>query len=92
MCLAIPGRVTRIDASDPDARVARVDFEGVEKTVQLLYTPEAEVGSYVIVHAGFATQVIPEAEALEALAYARQPADPAAPSGAADGPPVAGPA
>jgi hydrogenase expression/formation protein HypC len=72
MCLTIPGRVVSIDATDPELRLARVDFGGIERTVQLLYTPEAEVGSYVVVRAGFATSVLPEAEALESLAYSRE--------------------
>lgn len=72
MCLAIPGRIVRIDAADPELRVAEVDFGGTVRTVQLLYTPDAVVGSFVIVHAGFATDVIPEADALEAIAYARE--------------------
>jgi hydrogenase expression/formation protein HypC len=75
MCLTVPGRVVSIDATDPELPLARVDFGGIEKTVQLLYTPEAEVGSYVVVRAGFATSVLPESEALEALAYSRELAD-----------------
>ncbi|HTW76471.1 MAG TPA: HypC/HybG/HupF family hydrogenase formation chaperone [Thermoplasmata archaeon] len=72
MCLAVPGRIVSIDATEPEFRVARVDFGTEERVVQLLYTPEAAVGSYVIVHAGFATAVIPEDEALAAIATARQ--------------------
>lgn len=69
MCLTIPGRVIRVDTSDPLAPVATVDFGGSSRTVSLLYAPEARVGSYVLVQAGFATTVVPEAEALEALSY-----------------------
>ena len=72
MCLAIPGRIVAIDAQDPAARVAQVDFDGLSKSVQLVYLPEAGVGDYVLVHAGFATQRLPEEEALEALRYARE--------------------
>ena len=69
MCLTIPGRIVEVDASDPLARTARVDFGGTTRTASLLYLPEAHVGNYVLVQAGFATAVVPEAEALEALAY-----------------------
>jgi hydrogenase expression/formation protein HypC len=72
MCLAIPGRILSVEASDPAHLVARVDFEGQLKTVSLLYVPEAEVGDYVIVQSGFATRRVEKAEALEALALARE--------------------
>lgn len=72
MCLTIPGQVQSIDATDPTARIAVVDFAGVPKRVNLLYLPEAQVGEYVLVHAGFATETLPEAEALEALRYASE--------------------
>lgn len=72
MCLTVPGKVLSIDAADGEVRLARVDFGGTVRAVNLLYAPEATVGSYVIVHAGFATAVIPESEALEALEYVRQ--------------------
>jgi hydrogenase expression/formation protein HypC len=72
MCLTVPGKVVALEGTDPAARQARVDFGGTVRSVSLLYAPEAEIGSYVIVHAGFATAVIPEAEALEALGYARE--------------------
>jgi len=72
MCLAIPGHIVSIDASDPAQPLAQVDFEGRLKPVSLLYVPEAAVGDYVIVQSGFATRRVDEAEALEALAFARE--------------------
>ncbi len=72
MCLAIPGQILSIDLSDPESPLARVDFGLAVKQVSLLYTPEAGVGSFVVVHAGFATRILPESEAREALEYARQ--------------------
>jgi hydrogenase expression/formation protein HypC len=72
MCLAIPGRILSVEASDPDQSVARVDFEGQVKTVSLLYVPDAGVGDYVIVQSGFAIRRMDKAEALEALALARE--------------------
>jgi len=73
MCLTIPGRIERIDGTAVLERTAQVDFEGVRRTVQLIYLPEARVGDYVLVQAGFATTRVPEAEALEALRLARAP-------------------
>ncbi len=62
MCLAIPGKIISID-SDDIARMGRVDFSGIVKLVSLGYTPEAEVGQYVIVHVGIAIAVLDEVEA-----------------------------
>ncbi|MGD0256838.1 MAG: HypC/HybG/HupF family hydrogenase formation chaperone [Thermoplasmata archaeon] len=72
MCLAVPGRILRVLDETPEARVAEVDFAGVRKSVNLVFLPEAAVGNYVVVHAGFATNLIPEAEALEAQEHFRQ--------------------
>ncbi len=73
MCLTIPGRIERIDGSGPVERVAIVDFDGVQRSVQLIYLPEAQVGDFVLVQAGFATARVPESEAREALRLAREP-------------------
>ncbi|MBP1150729.1 MULTISPECIES: HypC/HybG/HupF family hydrogenase formation chaperone [Methylocaldum] len=68
MCLAVPGQILSIEqADDPLLRSGRVDFGGVVKVVNLAYVPEAEVGDYVIVHAGFAISRLDEAEAQAVL-------------------------
>ena len=72
MCLAIPGRVVAIDVSDSTAPVAEVDYGFTVRRASLLYLPDVRVGEYVVVHAGFATGRVTEAEAREALEYARQ--------------------
>lgn len=70
MCLAIPGRVVEIiDPGDIAFRRAKVDFGGIRKDVNLAYTPEAEIGHYVLVHVGFAISVIDEAEAQRVFQY-----------------------
>jgi hydrogenase expression/formation protein HypC len=61
MCLAIPARVVSVG----DNRVAEVDTHGVTRTVSLDLVPEAEAGSWVLVHAGYAIQAIDEAFAAE---------------------------
>lgn len=63
MCLAIPGKVITIDNRDELTRMAKVEFSGVTKEVCLAYTPEANLGDYVIVHVGFAISVLSEEEA-----------------------------
>jgi hydrogenase expression/formation protein HypC len=70
MCLAVPGRVVEIIDNDNDAfRQAKVDFGGIRKEINLAYTPEAQVGKYVLVHVGFAISVIDEAEAQRVFQY-----------------------
>jgi len=64
MCLGIPGKV--IETFERDAMpMAKVEFGGIVKETCLAYTPEAQVGDYVIVHVGFAISRIDEAEARE---------------------------
>jgi hydrogenase expression/formation protein HypC len=67
MCLAVPGRIVEITGEDPLFRSARVDYGGVVKEACLAYVPEAVVGDFVIVHAGFALTLLDEAEALKTL-------------------------
>src|SRR5579859_104317 len=70
MCLAVPGRIVEIiDGGDIAFRVGKVDFGGIRKEVNLAYTPEAEVGKYVLVHVGFAISVIDEDEAKRVFQY-----------------------
>jgi hydrogenase expression/formation protein HypC len=66
MCLAIPGKIEEID-QQAIMRTARVNFNGMVKEVCIEWVPEADVGHYVIVHAGFAISVLDEKEALESL-------------------------
>lgn len=66
MCLAVPGRIIRLDDRD-DTLMAEVDFGGVRKDVCLEYIPDATVGEYVIVHVGFAIQRLDEASAVRTL-------------------------
>jgi hydrogenase expression/formation protein HypC len=67
MCLAVPGRIVTIDGAD-----ATVDFGGVTRDADLTLLPESKVGDYVLVHAGFAIQLIDEGEALETLELFRE--------------------
>ncbi len=62
MCLAVPARVVEVDGD-----IAKVDFgHGVLRKVSLALV-DAKVGDYVLVHAGYAIQVIDEKEAMETL-------------------------
>ncbi|MCU0770695.1 MAG: HypC/HybG/HupF family hydrogenase formation chaperone [Verrucomicrobia bacterium] len=72
MCLAVPGKILSVAGDDPLMRSARVSFGGVVKEVSLAYTPEAKVDDYVIVHVGFALNVLDEAEAGRVFEYLEQ--------------------
>ena len=66
MCLAIPGKILEIYEHD-GTLMSKVDFGGVQQEVCLETTPEAQVGQYVIVHAGFALTLLSVEEAQETL-------------------------
>jgi len=71
VCLGIPGKIISIEENPLGINMGKVSFGGVVKEVCLAYTPEAQVGDYVIVHVGFAISRLDEEEAqqtLEALA------------------------
>lgn len=72
MCLAIPGKVTSIEGNDPLTRSGKIDFGGVLKQANLAYVPEAKIGDYVIVHAGFAISRLDEEEAGKVFEYLQQ--------------------
>lgn len=67
MCLAIPSRIVEIKAG-----LGIIDVDGVIRKVSLLLLEEAEVGDYVIVHAGFALHKIDEEAAMESLKILRE--------------------
>ena len=62
MCLAVPVKVVSIEGSEAD-----VEIGGVSRRVSIMLTPEAKVGDYVLLHTGYAINVIDEAEAQETL-------------------------
>jgi hydrogenase expression/formation protein HypC len=62
MCLAIPGKIVIINDN-----IAQVDVAGIVKEASLQLVPDAKIGDYVLLHAGFAIQMLDEDEALETL-------------------------
>ena len=62
MCLAVPVRVVSIEGNE-----AEVEIGGVRGRVSIMLTPEAKVGDYVLLHTGYAINVLNEAEAQETL-------------------------
>ena len=69
MCLAIPGKIVDIDAENERAVVDYGDGTKREVNITLV---EVKIGDYVLVHAGFAIQVLDEKEAQETLDLFRE--------------------
>jgi hydrogenase expression/formation protein HypC len=69
MCLGVPGKVVEVTEDPLGMTMGRVSFSGITKEVCLAYTPDAEVGDYVVVHVGFAISKINEEEAKQVFAY-----------------------
>lgn len=68
MCLAVPGKVLHVDESGR----AAVDMLGAQRKVSLRLVPDAQVGDYVLVHAGFGIQVIDPEEAQQTIELVKQ--------------------
>lgn len=71
MCLAIPGKIVSTISSH-GLRMGVVDYDGTTQTVCLEYVPDAVPGQYVLVHAGFAINVLDESEARKTLDLCRE--------------------
>jgi hydrogenase expression/formation protein HypC len=67
MCLAVPLKLISVDGIDAVGEVG-----GIQREVSTMMTPDVKVGDYVIVHAGFAIQVLDQKEAEENLELLRQ--------------------
>jgi hydrogenase expression/formation protein HypC len=67
MCLAVPMKLLSHDGS-----LGTVEIGGARRDVVLTMTPEAKDGDYVIVHAGYALEVLNEEEAMRTLALLRE--------------------
>lgn len=66
MCLAVPGKITEIHYEGA-LRMATIDFGGVTRQACIEALPEAQVGDWTIVHAGFALSIMSEEEARDTL-------------------------
>lgn len=62
MCLAIPALIKSVKGHQ-----AEVDIDGVRREVSIQLTPEVKAGDYVLLHTGYAINVIDETEAKETL-------------------------
>jgi hydrogenase expression/formation protein HypC len=67
MCVALPGQVVRIGEATPISIPASVSIGEVEQDIDLVMVPNAKVGDYVIVHSGYAIEIIPSERAVGTL-------------------------
>ena len=71
MCLAVPMKITELK----DGGMAAVTVMGTMRDVALDLTPRAQVGDYVLVHAGFAIEIVDQQYAEETLELIQDMAD-----------------
>ena len=69
MCLAIPGKVVEIDRNKEHAIV---DYGGGTKRKVNISLVKVKIGNYILVHAGFAIEILDEKEAQETLSLFRE--------------------
>ena len=70
MCLAVPMALVEKDGFD-----AVAEIDGVRRKVSLMLLPDAQLGDYVLVHAGYAIGTVDEEEARITLELMRQALD-----------------
>jgi len=75
MCLAVPGKIVSIDESNPELKMAKVNFSGVSREVCIQWLDDVKIGDYVLVHVGFALNKIDEKDAEETLRILREMGD-----------------
>ena len=66
MCLGVPGKILEIYTAGT-LRMCKIDFGGVTREACIETLPEAKVGDYTIIHAGFALNLLSEEEAQATL-------------------------
>lgn len=71
MCLGVPGKIIEI-YTDRGLRMCKVDFGGAIQDACLETLPQAQPGNYIIVHAGFALNLLSEEDAQETLRLLRE--------------------
>jgi hydrogenase expression/formation protein HypC len=67
MCVAVPALIISLNGAE-----AEVDIEGIRRKTSIYLTPEAKLGDYVLMHAGFAIKVIDLQEARETISLLKE--------------------
>ncbi|MCF7920541.1 MAG: HypC/HybG/HupF family hydrogenase formation chaperone [Candidatus Cloacimonetes bacterium] len=62
MCLAIPGKLL-----SREEETGIVDLGGISQSISLIFTPEVKIGDWVIIHTGFALNIITESDARKTI-------------------------
>jgi len=70
MCLAIPALIKTIEGKE-----AEVEIGGISRRISLWLTPGARVGDYVLLHTGYAINIINQEQAEESLRLLHEIAD-----------------
>ncbi|MBT4888940.1 MAG: HypC/HybG/HupF family hydrogenase formation chaperone [Rhodospirillales bacterium] len=65
MCLAIPTQITSINSEEDTAVVS---LDGISKEISIALIEGAVVGDYVLVHVGYALNIVSQEEAAKTLA------------------------
>jgi len=70
VCLAIPALIKSIDGKEAEAEIG-----GISRHISLWLTPDARVGDYVLLHSGYAINVLDQEQAEETLKLLREVAE-----------------
>jgi hydrogenase expression/formation protein HypC len=70
MCLAVPLKIVSINEKN-----AVAEMDGIKRNIRIDFIKNAEVGDYVIVHAGFAIEKLTRKMAEENLKAVREVVD-----------------
>ncbi|MEF3280872.1 MAG: HypC/HybG/HupF family hydrogenase formation chaperone [Elusimicrobiota bacterium] len=62
MCLSVPAKIIKVNG-----KTAVVDFNNTTRDISIMLVPEAKEGDYVLVHAGFAIQLLSKEEAKKTI-------------------------
>ena len=72
MCLAVPGKILSIDESNPDLKMARVQFGEAIREICIQWVDGVVIGDYILAHVGTALNKIDEADAQYTLDALRE--------------------
>jgi hydrogenase expression/formation protein HypC len=75
MCLAVPGKILSIDDSDPELKMAKVQFGEIVRDICIQWLEDVDVGDYVMAHIGTALSKVDEEDALYTLNALREMGD-----------------
>ena len=72
MCLAVPGKIISIDNSNPELKMAKVQFGDITRDICIQWVEKLSVGDYIIAHIGTALSKLDEADAKASLQLLRE--------------------